>query len=319
MIQITRRVSAFSHILLACTLLTGIHSFAATQNASDQPATTATPHRYEAFQPMRSFILVSVRDDSDLPAAYRWLYKYHVPDSISQFAPYVTKYATYRALPVPPEGKDYGTYNWIMTEHYWLINPFNTSNSAAPNGLAFKETFDPEYMRITRQPTDGDLRPTHWVGSREGYHPTVFAFAPLFWEEDYKGSDRTIEDGPNYRWLIVFKYPKGVTVEQGDKWFRQAFIPALAKRPEVNRILSSHILSQPHTSPFQRVAEIWFDNSKQWQKAMTAVSQSVAKPDWAVYDKFPYLEPYKDFVGEFLLDHPESDHLQQYQGYISTR
>ncbi|CAM3534543.1 hypothetical protein VA7868_03871 [Vibrio aerogenes CECT 7868] len=319
MIMTHRMASAVGRLLLFSGLLAGIAGTATAQNNAPASSANTASHHYEPFQPMRSFILVSVRDDSDLPAAYRWLYKYHVPDSISQFAPYVTKYSTYRALPVPPKGEDYGTYNWIMTEHYWLINPFNTSNSAAPNGLAFKETFDPEYMRITRQPTDGDLRPTHWVGSREGYHPTVFAFAPLFWEEDYKGSDRTIEDGPNYRWLIVFKYPKGVSVEQGDKWFKQVLVPALAKRPEVNRILSSHVLAQPHTSPFQRVAEIWFDNSKQWEKAMAAVRKEVAKPDWAVYDQFPYIEPYKNFVGEFLLDRPESDHLQQYKGYISTR
>lgn len=288
---------------------------AQTANSSPQSVQAATA----SFQPARSFIMVSVRDDSDLPAAYRWLYKHHVPDSISQFAPYVTKYATYRALPLPKDAQEYGTYNWIMTEHYWLINPFHTSSTAAPNGLAFKETYSKEYMEITRQPTDGDLRPSHWVGSRDGYHPTVFAFAPLFWEDDFKGSDRTIEDGPNYRWLIVFKYPDGVSQQEGDQWFRQTFAPQIAKLPEVTRFISSRVLAQPKTGPFQRVAEIWFTNSKQWEKAMAEVQNKIAKPAWAVWDKFPYLEPYQDFVGEFLLDKPESDHLEQYKGYISTR
>lgn len=290
-------------------------------NAPAAP-TTAAPASAASQQqspPMRSIIMVSVRDDSDLPAAYRWLYKFHVPDSISQFAPYVTKYATYRALPVPKNGEDYGTYNWIMTEHYWLINPFNTSKSAAPNGLAFKEVYSKEYLELTRQPTGGDLRPSTWSGSRDGYHPTVFAFLPMFWEDDFKGSERTIEDGANYRWLIAFKYPEGVSQEEGDRWFRESFAKTLATLPEVNRIISSKVLATPHTGPFQRVAEIWFDNSKQWEKAMTAVQGKVQKPAWATYDKFPYLAPYQDFVGEFLLDRPESDHLTQYRGYISTR
>jgi hypothetical protein len=302
------------NLLFICICLLGQAAFTPVFAQNISPA-----HHPETFQPMRSFIMVSVRDNSDLPAAYRWLYKYHVPDSISQFEPYVTRYATYRALPVPKHGEDYGTYNWIMTEHYWLINPFNTSKNSAPNGLAFKETFNKDYLRITRQPTNSGLRPTHWVGTRKGYHPTVFAFAPLFWEDDYKGSNRTVEDGPNYRWLIIFKYPKGVPTQVGDKWFKHQFIPALVKRPEVNRIMTSRILKQPHTGPFERVAEIWFDNSKQWEKAMAAVSKTVEKPAWATYDKFPYIEPYKDFVGEFLLDYPESNHLQQYRGYITTR
>ncbi|MFE8048669.1 hypothetical protein RBA63_14780 [Brenneria goodwinii] len=310
-----------SPLLSAVLFVVGISVAGATlsvqpvQHATTDAANTAS----EPFKPMRSFIMVSVRDDSDLPAAYRWLYKYHVPDSISQFAPYVTKYATYRALPVPKGGEDFGTYNWIMTEHYWIINPFHTSASAAPNGLAFKETYSKDYMEITRQPADGDLRPTNWVGSRDGYHPTVFAFVPIFWEDDFKGSDRTIEDGPNYRWLIAFKYPDGVSQEEGDKWFKEVLVPELVKLPEVDRIISSRVLSSPHTSPFQRVAEIWFDNSKQWEKAMEELQTRVQRPSWATYDRFPYMEPYKDFVGEFLLDRPESDHLQQYKGYISTR
>lgn len=31
----------------------------------------------EKFTPMRNVILNCVRDDSDFPNAYRWLYKYH--------------------------------------------------------------------------------------------------------------------------------------------------------------------------------------------------------------------------------------------------
>ena len=33
--------------------------------------------------PFRSYIMNCVREDADLPAAYRWLYKYHVPDSLA--------------------------------------------------------------------------------------------------------------------------------------------------------------------------------------------------------------------------------------------
>lgn len=271
------------------------------------------------FNPMRSIIFNCVRDDSDLPAAYRWLYKHHVADSISQFAPYVTKYATYRALPVPPNGEDFGTYNWIMTEHYWIINMFENSQSNMGTGLAFKEYFYPDFLEITNQPPTAELRSREWVGTRDGYHPIVFAFMPIFWENDIKGAGRTIEDGANFRWLIVFKYPEGVSREDGDDWFFNVLAPEIAQLPEVNRFVSSAVLDEPKTSPFHRVAEIWFDNSKAWHKAIVENQDKFTKPSWAKYDKFPYMEPYKDFTGEFILDRPESDHLQQFRGYISTR
>jgi hypothetical protein len=312
---------SISKLGLSALLLSSVFCMNGWVNAEPSNEATQKVQKANPVQvtPMRSMIMVSVRDDSDLPAAYRWLYKYHVPDSISQFMPYVTKYATYRALPVPKNGGDFGTYNWIMTEHYWLLNPFNTSDSATPNGLAFSEIYSKEYLELTRQPSDGELRPSTWMGSREGYHPTVFVFLPIFWEDDIKGSDRTIEDGPNYRWTIAFKYPDGISQEEGDKWFKESFAKELSELPEVNRIISSRVLDTPRTSPFQRVAEIWFDSSKQWEMAMSKVKNKVKKPTWAEYDQFPYIEPYKDFVGEFLLDRPESDHLTQYRGYISTR
>lgn len=270
------------------------------------------------WQPMRSSIMVSVRDDNDLPAAYRWLYKHHVNDSISQFAPYVTKYATYRALPVPGGGEDFGSYNFIMTEHYWLIDPFNGSTSGAPLGLAFNEHFTDEYLTITRQPVGQGLRPTRWMGSRDGFHPTVFTFLPLFWEDDFKGR-RSVEDGANFRWQFTFAYPEGVSVEEGDRWFRDHFVPALAEQPQVTRFISSRVLDNPRKSPFHRLSELWFEDSRGWQAAMAGARAMLAPPPWASWDCFPYFEPYKDFVGVFLLDRPESDHLQQFRGYVTTR
>ena len=262
-----------------------------------------------ASRPMRSVIMVSVRDDSYLPLAYRWLYKHHVPESISQFSPYVTKYATYRALPLPPGAEDFGAYNWIMTEHYWLIDPFNNSGTCMPDGLSFAESFDAAYLEATRQPTGGPLRGHEWQGSREGYHPTVFAFLPVFWEEDYKGCGRTIEDGANFRWLLALKYPAGVSETEGEVWFREVFAPAVAACPEVTRFVSSRVLAAPKTGPFKRVAEIWFENSRGWEATARRLRESL----------LPGLEPYRDLVSVFLLDRPESDHLRQYCGYISTR
>lgn len=142
--------------------------------------------------------------------------------------------------------------------------------------------------------------------------------APVFWEDDYKGSTRTVSDGPNFRWLTIFKYPDGVSREQGDKWFNEELAPEIAKLPQVTRLMSSRVLDKPSGGPFQRVAEVWFNNSKDWEQAMATLRTKVKKPTWATYGQFPYLEPYKDFTSEFLLDTPEIDHLQS-RGYTTSR
>ena len=274
---------------------------------------------FPEFRPMRSFIVMSVRSENDLPRVWRWLYKQHVPESISQFMPYCTKYATYHAQPLPEGARDFGSYNCMMTEHYWLFNIFQSQGTGMPRGLAFGEEYPEDFMEITCQPPSKVLRQSGWQGSRDGYHPIVFSFAPIFWEDDFKGEGRLTDAGPNYRWLFFLKYPDGVSIDEGDTWFKEVFAPEICANPEVNRMISSRQLDDPRINPFQRIVEVWFDDSEGWRKAIAEKAGPYTKPAWATWDRAPFLEPYKDFVGIFILDRPDSDHLQQWRGYITTR
>ncbi|MEI3339967.1 MAG: hypothetical protein V8R80_08505 [Eubacterium sp.] len=74
------------------------------------------------FEPMRSLIYVDCAKEDYRPNLQRWLYKTHVPDSISQFEPYVTKYAFYPSFPIPPEGDRFGYARMQLTEHHWLVS-----------------------------------------------------------------------------------------------------------------------------------------------------------------------------------------------------
>jgi hypothetical protein len=275
---------------------------------------------FPEFRPMRSFILQNIRSDNDRPKVMRWLYKQHVPESISQFMPYCTKYATYHALPLPAGAKEFGTYNGFMTEHYWLFNIFQGKEGGMPAGLAFGEEFPEDFLELTCQPPSTLLRQAGaWAGSRDGYHPGVFSFAPIFWEEDFKGAGRLTDAGPNVRWLFLFKYPREARAEQGDEWFKRVFAPEICANPEVTRFISSRQLDDPRINPFHRICEVWFDDANGWHKAMVEGAGAYTPPRWAEWGQFPFLEPYKDFVGIFLLDRPDSDHLQQWRGYITTR
>lgn len=271
------------------------------------------------YRPMRSFILNNVRSDNDRPKAFRWLYKQHVPESLSQFTPYCTKYSTYHALPLPEGALNFGTYNWIMTEHYWNINIFQEKNTGHPRGLAFTEAYPDDFMEITCQPPSNVLRQSGWQGSKDGYHPLVFCFAPIFWEDDFKGSNRLTDDGANFRWIFFLSYPEGVSEDEGERWFKDVFAKEAVKCPEITRFLSSKLLDEPKINPFNRVVEIWFEDSAAWHQAMVANGAQFTKPEWATESCFPFVESYKNIVGTFVMDRPDSDHLSQWRGYITTR
>lgn len=283
------------------------------------------------FRPMRSLIYVDVVKEDYRVKLEHWLFCHHIPDSISQFEPYVSKYAFYSALPTPPEGERFGTHRMQLTEHYWMVNP----KSDILKNKALTEYFPTDVLKWQGNFPDGDPRenvkpPYENVknmdgdaarssGGDNGMPPFIFAFIPIGWEEEFKGRGRTIEDGPNYRWQFVMKYPEGVSPEEGDKWFYDKMIPKFQAMKEVNRILTSKIIQEINDCPFYRVVEMWFDAPSAWYKCAVENAQDIEKPDWAKYARFPYLKPKFEIASLFLSDIARSDNYSQYRGYITMR
>ena len=280
------------------------------------------------FKPMRSLIYVDVVKEDYRIKLENWLYRYHIPDSISQFGPYVSKYAFYSALPTPPEGERFGTTRMQLTEHYWLINPmsddiqFKSLTEYFPTDVLkwqgnIPDDNNDEIDKCNSENLEGDKARS--TGGDNGMPPFIFTFIPVGWEEDIKGRGRTIEDGPNYRWQFVMKYPDGISLEEGDKWFYEELIPKFKLMPEVNRILTSKVIQNVNNCPFQRVVEMWFDSQSAWYKCAVENAENIEKPAWAKYDKFPYLNPKYEFASIFLSDIARSDNYSQYKGYITMR
>ena len=274
------------------------------------------------YRPMRSVIYVDCVREEYRHRLQHWLYAVHVPDSIGKFTPYCTKYAFYNALPVPPEGERFGTRRMQMTEHYWMVNEMVPEMSAN----AFTERMPPEVLRWQGMIPDDDVDLSQAAnmdgdahrssGGDNGCPPFVFAHVPMNWEEDYKGRGRTIDDGPNYRWQFVLRWPCEKT---GEKWFKEVFVPYFQNRPEVNRFLSSKIYHDVVGCSFHRLVELWFDGPEEWYKAAVEGTRVLEKPEWAEQDQFPFLRPNFSIVGMFLSDMAASDNLTQYRGYITMR
>lgn len=273
-----------------------------------------------AFRPMRSLIFVDCCKEEYRHKLLHWLYFHHVPESISKFAPYVTQYAFYNALPVPPEGERFGTRRMQMTEHYWLVNemtPEMKNHSLAeymPLDVLRWQGCIPDTDEPLTENIDGDAGRA--VGGDNGCPPFVFAHVPICWEEDFKGAGRTTQDGPNYRWQFVIRYP---CEKEGEQWFHDEIVPYFQARPEVNRFLSSRIYHDVVGCPFQRLVEMWFDGPEEWYTAAVEGTKALKKPDWAQTDRFPFLTPQFNIVGMFLTDIPASNNMMQYRGYMTMR
>ena len=286
------------------------------------------------FYPVRSIILVDLAHEDYRIKLENWLYRYHVPDSISQFGPYVSKYAFYPALPTPPGGARFGTVRMQMTEHYWLANP-NDVGFAKDHHKILTEYFPTDVL--VWQNNIPDMGHSHGIDKSQevniegddarstkgdeaaGTVPFIFAFVPVWWEEDFKGEGRTVEDGPNYRWMFMVKYPEGVSAEEGDKWLKEEFIPAWTSHEGCTRCVSSKIKKEVNGCDFDRIVEMWFECQTAWCDAAAAAAEKCAKPAWAETEDFPYFKKSYGISGIFLSDYARSDNLTQYRGYITMR
>ena len=271
------------------------------------------------YRPMRSVIYVDCVREEYRHRLQHWLYAIHIPDSISKFGPYVTKYAFYNALPTPPEGERFGTRRMQMTEHYWMVNEITPEMSV--NALAERMPLDvlrwqgmvPDVDTLPAVNLDGDAARASGGGDMP---PFVFAHVPINWENDYKGKGRTVDDGPNYRWQFVVQWPDA---EAGEKWFNEVFVPYFQSRPEVNRFVSSKIYPDVVGCQFNRLVEMWFDGPEEWYAAAVEGAKDMPKPGWAQQEQFPFLKSNFNIVVMFLSDMAASDNLTQYRGYLQMR
>ncbi|MGB9660755.1 MAG: hypothetical protein ACPL5F_01895 [Moorellaceae bacterium] len=265
---------------------------------------------------VRSYLILSLRSMNDLPLMERWLLKDHCVETLALHDPILDRYVSYRAVP-PPEGAEaYGYYNWRMTEHWWRESPFPTGDQMEVY-TSLAERWPPEYEDIVGLPK-GEFRSSKWLGKPEGPHPPVFAFVPRRPTEDFKGRGLTLDDGTNLRWIIAIKYPEGVPVDEGEDWYLNVHAKEVMAQPGLKRFFSFRVLEQPKVGPWIRISEQWYENANAWHRAVIEEPPLYTKPPWARYDRYPFLEPYVDFVSTFILECPTNDFKRYCMPYIFT-
>jgi hypothetical protein len=247
-----------------------------------------------------------------LPVMERWLYKDHAMETMNQVGPILRRYCTYRSIPAPEGALDYGYYNWRMTEHWWSESPFR--KGVMGHGSALAEVWPKGYAQalgIARGAAQGDRK---WQGKAP-----AFIFVPHRPTEDFKGGKLTLDDGHIIRWVTVFKYPDGVSRDEGDHWYVNVHAPEVAEQPGVKRFFSfSAVDPSSGVGPFMRVSELWYESPSAWRRSIIEAPRKYSPPQWATINHYPFLEPDVDFISTFLLERPECDFLRDYRGYNVT-
>ena len=261
---------------------------------------------------IRSYLVLNLTSWDYLPLMDRWLYKEHAMETMNQGGPILHRYATYRAVPPPDGAAVYGYYNWRMTEHWWAESPFR--RGVMGHGSAFAEVWPENYDKALGFPKGVAQRDRKWLAKAP-----AFIFVPYRPTEDFKGSKLTLNDGNIIRWVTVFKYPHGVTCDEGDDWYINVHAPEVIEQPGLKRFFSfSAVDPSSSVGPFMRVSELWYENHSAWRKAVIESPPSYTKPEWARFNRYPFLEPDVDFISTFLLERPECDFLREYRGYHVT-
>ena len=279
------------------------------------------------FEPMRSLIWVNCVREDYRPKLHHWLYKTHVPESISQFSPYVTKYAFYPAFPAPKDSERFGYCRMQLTEHHWLVSDLDPRLGIK----ALAETFPMDVLvwqgnipeAALQGPAPGEQEGdvgnnARQTNNAEG-NPFIFAFLPMWWEEDLKGRGRNIEMGPNYRFNMAIAFPEGVDKAEGEKWLREEVLPVFINAPECTRVLMSRVKKDINGCVMDFVLELWFDCESSWHRVCVEEMAKLAAPAWAQQPCFPFLRPYHNVISVAVADYTASDNLKNYHGYITMR
>ncbi|MBT8340825.1 MAG: hypothetical protein HKP58_20365 [Desulfatitalea sp.] len=239
----------------------------------------------------RAWMMFHLPDMNDFPYMERFFSRYNASEIMKR--PVSLRYLAYRVAPVPPGAEDYGYQNYRVHENWAKMEDIS--------GLKGTLSFTP----------------------LERHLDFAVAMIPAEPTEDFLGAGLRYDEKTILRWLIFYKYPEGVSVEEGEKWFLDVHAKEVMQQPGLIRYFSSSTLSMAPMSPpppwfrhfftnpsrlafakWDRVSEQWYEDANGWRKAVLESPPKYTKPDWAKYDKYPFFEPNADFVSTFILEWP---------------
>ena len=151
----------------------------------------------------KTLIIHHINDIDNIPAMERWFVQHHCPEVMAQ-EPWLTRYVMFRVMP-PAEGmKDMGFMNYRVHENFGL----SVEGRRSLRGL----------MGMTPEPVENAMT-------------VAIANVPAEPTEDFFGQEMNHAGKTFIRFVCMMSYPKGVSREEGEKWFLETFAPEACRLP----------------------------------------------------------------------------------------
>lgn len=200
--------------------------------------------------------------------ATRYYTRYHGPEIVRLSGPWLRRYESYLAYDPPEEavemfGAVAGRYSelWFTDVEEWQ----------------------------TRPPLGAHTKPP-WEQKRMGAAQTIATALPT---EEFFNTNPNHEETPIIRWLTAIKYPKGVSVEEGEKWFLELHAKEAKEQPGLLKFISYTSIPEGN-SEWVRVNEYWYKDFDAWRKAVIESPPKYTAPSWG--GEYPFVEMVSTFV-----------------------
>ncbi|MBI4267567.1 MAG: hypothetical protein HY662_02150 [Chloroflexi bacterium] len=220
----------------------------------------------------------------------RYYFRIHGAEYTYLWGPWMTRYDTFRAYEPPQEARRFGAVAAYFTEQWFQsVEDYEGTRS----GGVFSTT--PWTPTTTEDKESGAASRPSVLGS------ALTAAKPT---QDLLGKKPpTPEEMPIIRWLRAFKYPDGVSVEDGDKWYLQTYAEQAKQQTGLLKYVS---YAGIHTSQMHRVDEMWYQDFAAWRKAVIESPPRYTPPSWEKKE-----EPFVDMTSTFVRLKPSWDLLRE--------
>jgi hypothetical protein len=258
-------------------------------------------------------IIIGGMGIDELPYRERWLLREHAGETISWIGPWLERYVRYWTVLPPanlvPDLVHYGSYTSGITMHVYNDYPPGLKEQWGMVGVI-------PMRDQKRSQTPGQVYSKAGAIDKSKPVDSAFCYVPFAPTQDFMGADLNPWTTSILRWFTVIKYPTGISKEEGEDWYLKVHSKEVMKQPGLLRYFSYLTMDWQSPPTWHRVVEQWYADYNSWHNAVVKSPPQYTKPAWAKYDQYPFFEPYKDFLGCFVLERPTHDLLRDYMGYV---
>jgi hypothetical protein len=228
----------------------------------------------------------------------RWYMLSHGPEVALASGPWIARYWLWLPYEPPEEaverfGAVRGRYCelWFREEDYADRPPLSGPR---------QEGLSPE-MQEGPPPGMREGPPPEMNASREGELPTTTVMVPGYPTDFFLDTKRGTDVTNVLRWVTMIRYPEGVSVEDGEKWFLEVHAKEAAKQPGLLKFVSYRVadiydggFGGKHGRTWDRVCEYWYTDFDAWRKAVLESPPKYTAPPWG--GEYPFTHMGSTFI-----------------------